>query len=194
MTTANRVLWSLVGVLLLAAGTLLALASLGLLGVDRTDLLVIADVGERWRAAGVWAPATTIVVGLAVAVAGGLLVRAEVRHRGGRSLPDLVSADDRRPPDHPSGRLRVATAALDRALARDISTHAHVRRAAVTLTGTPAEPRIAVRLAVTAQADIAELQAHLDAALTRFAATCHLRPEVTDVIVSLDASPPARVA
>jgi hypothetical protein len=197
MNAGNRILWIAFGVLLSAIGVVGTLASLGRLpGVDSGRLLIAPADADRWRGWDGWAFGVTIAAGLIVALLGFLLLRAQLRGRGGADLPDLV----REP--HPSsvdsstvtGRTHVASSALSHALTRDLQADRQVRRAAVRLVGAHQRPELLVRLAVTADADLGRLHDHVDAALSRFAATSGLRPHLREVSVRIADEQPARVS
>jgi hypothetical protein len=74
---------------------------------------------------------------------------------------------------------------LHHALTNDLESDRHVRRAAVRITGKSAHPQLYVRLAATADADVAGLAQAFDRAVARFTRTTGLRPEVADVIVTM---------
>lgn len=193
MTTINRVVWIIVGVLLAAAGVVGVLANLGVLpGVDRGRAVITAAMDERWRSWGSWASAALIVAGLIVAILGLLLLRAQFRHRGGAAMPDL-SKSTSDTAARQVGRTRVATNTLNGALTRDLLGNATVRRAGVRLTGERGAPDLRVHLAVTPDADIAELRRHVDRAVRRFGTTSGLRPNVAEVLVKVSSAPRERV-
>jgi len=205
VNTGNRLLWIAIGAVLTAAGVLGALVSRGVL-ISSQRTVLGPEVSRRWHDWEGWAFAAVIVGGLLVAVLGFLLLRAQLRGRGGPPMADVVLfnhpprlapvewKDDVafREPFVP-GRIRITTNALQHALTRDLATHATVRRAAVRLVGDRDHPEALVRLNVTADADVARLRSHVDSVLDRFAATSGLRPAVHDVVVTMADQPPARV-
>jgi hypothetical protein len=207
VNTGNRVLWVVIGAILTAAGVIGTLASLGKLswlGRDRT--LLGAEAARRWHTWHPWAVAVVIVVGLVVALLGFLLLRAQLRGRGGAPMPDLVSRRQRPVPapeeredqvlsevSSAPGRTRVSSGGLQQSLVRDLRTNREVRRVAVRLVGDPEHPEALVRLSVTPDADVTALRSHVDSALDRFAATSGVRPRVRDVVVRMADQPPARV-
>jgi hypothetical protein len=195
MNTGNRVLWIAIGVLLTALGVVAALASLGRLsGVDRDQSLITPADADRWRGWDGWAFGVTIAAGLIVALLGFMLLRAQLRGRGGAGLPDLVRKPDPSSVDSAvTGRTHVASSALSHALTRDLQTDREVNRAAVRLVGAEQHPELLVRLAVTADADLGRLHAHVNAALSRFATTSGLRPHLQEVSVRVADEQPARV-
>ena len=199
--TSNRVLWIAIGAVLTAAGVFGVLASRGVLVSARRTVLG-PEVSRRWHDWSGWWFAAVIVGGLLLAVLGFLLLRAQLRGRGGAPMADLVlfnhpprwapaDFNDREP--FIPGRIRISSGALEQALTRDLRGHAEVRRAAVRLVGDRLQPEVLVRLSVTADADVVRLRSHVDSALDRFAATSGVRPAVHDVVVTMAVQPPARV-
>lgn len=97
MNTGNRVLWAILGLVLLALGVAGALASLDRLpGVDADSSVLPSSLDTRWREAGFWAPLVSIVAGVVLVGLGYLLLRAQLRRRTGPStsalvLPDIVA-------------------------------------------------------------------------------------------------------
>jgi hypothetical protein len=198
VNTVNRVLWIVVGVVLLAAGVVGTLASLGRLGVDPDTPVLATDAIGRWRQwSGGWVLAVAIAAALLVALLGLLLVRAELRGQAGPTMPDLLLEPQPPAPDAgrtDAGRTVVAATALDHALSRDLQAHRRVRRAAAHLSGKPnAATQLHVRLAVTPDADLTELQTHLDHALLRLADTSGVRPNRREVVVTMGGQQPGRV-
>jgi hypothetical protein len=93
VNTGNRVLWILIGALLVGVGALGVLAHTGHLpGTDPDLPLLSPDVRERWDSWGVWATVGTVAIGLGVLVLGLWLVRSQLRRRARADLPDLVLA------------------------------------------------------------------------------------------------------
>jgi hypothetical protein len=196
----NRVLWSVIGLILLAAGVLGVLAGRGWLpGVDPAQPILTAQAVRRWNSWGNWAFVATTALAILLAVLGVLLIAGQLRRGGGVRIRDLLvrePAGEANPPAPESpdaGRTRVASTALHHALAHDLETDRHVRRAAVRITGKAAHPRLHVRLAATADADVAGLAAAFDQAVVRFTRTTGLSPEVADVSVTMPERQPERV-
>jgi hypothetical protein len=203
VNAGNRVLWIAIGALLTAVGVLGALASLGQLswlGRDRT--MLGPEVARRWHTWHPWAVAAVIVAGLLIAVLGFLLLRAQLRGRGGAPMPDLVTRSQ--PPEpvpeeqvragraFAPGRTRISSSALQQSLLGDLRANRQVRRAAVRLVGDSEHPEALVRLSVAADADVTGLRSHVDSVLGRFATTSGVRPRVRDVVVTMADQPPAR--
>jgi hypothetical protein len=205
VNTGNRVLWTAIGAVLTAAGVLGVLLNRGTL-LDRDRTLLGPEAVRRWHSWGGWAVAVVIVGGLLVAVLGFLLLRAQLRGRGGAPMADLVMprrhpapAPEERDDDvlsaYPEtfGRTRVSTSALRHSLTRDLQTNREVRGATVKLFGGHDHPEALVRLKVSADADVTRLRSHVDSALDRFAATSGVRPTVHDVVVKMADQAPPRV-
>ena len=216
---ANRIMWSVLGVVLLAAGVFGILVNQGLVpGIETNYTVLPEDLNDRWRDAGFWAPLLAIVAGVVLMALGVLLLRAELRRRGGRSLPEL-RLPDVVSPGHPStqgggadgqphadegqpgqegpaagGRTRIETGILARALSRDLASSRLVESASAHLIGTAAEPSVLLRLSVAPEADLSRLNGVVDGALARFAATTGVRPHLADVEVRLTRRSLGRVA
>jgi hypothetical protein len=188
--SGNRLLWTIVGLLLLLIGLAATAVSLGWFGRDPDTVLMPAWLEQRWRSWGGWAFGVAIAVALIVALLGVLLLRAELRRRGGASLSDPVLAPA---PGAARGHTRISAAALGQALSEDLQTHPAVRRAGVHLTGKARRPEVTMRLTVTPEADIGAVRGHVDAALSRFEATSGWRPDVAEVTVTMPNRSPQRV-
>jgi hypothetical protein len=199
MNTFNRVLWSIIGVLLLAAGVAGALASRGWPStIDRRQPLLTDRMIDTWNGSSALAAGLTIAGGLLLAILGALLLRAQLRRGGGAPMRDLTfgpaQVPNAAPSDRPNnGRTEVASTALHHAVERDLVTDRDVRRAAVRLTGSDQHPQMLVRLAVTPDADIARLAGHLDRAVQRFTTTSGVTPDLSDIVVRIPARAPVRV-
>jgi hypothetical protein len=190
-TAGNRLLWTIVGAVLLLAGVGMALSSagtFGTFGVDRDRPLVTDAFADRWSSWDGWAWAVAIAVALLVALLGFLLLRAELRGRGGGALADRVLAAA-----SGVGQTRVSSTALTRALTRDLQHHPGVRRAGVRFAGRERRPEVYLNLTVTPEADIGSVREHVDSALSRFEATSGWRPDLADVTVAVPAKEPQRV-
>jgi hypothetical protein len=198
MNTANRILWAVLGLILLALGVFGVLASLDQLrGIDGDSAVLPNSLNERWNEWGFWAPALTVVVGIVLALLGLALLRAQTRRRGGAATGELVvahvdSGPDGRAPSA-SGTTRVEGRTLVHALTADLARDRHIESASANLIGTAVRPRLVLHLDVVPGADLSQLHGVVDAALERFNRTSGLRPQVTDVDVRLTNERIARV-
>jgi hypothetical protein len=199
VNTGNRALWITLGVVLTAAGVFGVLANQGVL-ISRDRTLLGPAAVRHWHDWHPWAVTVVIVAGVVLVMLGFLLLRAQLRGRGGAPMDDLVTRD--RPTDPATespqwtapGRVRVTSGALHHALARDLQAHGQIRRASVRLVGDREHPQALVRLSVTPDADLTGLRSHVDSVLDRFATTSGVRPTVRDVVVNMADAAPARVA
>jgi hypothetical protein len=190
----NRVLWSIIGAVLLVAGVLGVLVSRGWPStVDKRQPLLTDATIEWWRAHSGLAAGLTIGAGVLLAVLGFLLLRAQLRGRGGPPMHDLSFGATPAAEGADNGHTGVTSSALHQALERDLTTDRTVRRAAVRLTGPTEHPQLLVRLAVTPDADIAHVAGHLDHAVQRFTTTSGVAPTLSDVVVRIPARAPERV-
>ena len=183
----NRVLWLVIGGLLLAAGVLGLLAGAGALPtVDRQWVVLTPELISAWNRNEALATTLAIVGGLLLALLGGLLLRAQLRRPGGARMGDLHLPQRPEPaqaePQVERGTIEVASRALHNALERDLESDRQVRKAAVRLTGPTGHPRLLVRLAVTPDADLARLAGHVDQAVIRFTTTSGVEPDAEVVV------------
>jgi hypothetical protein len=198
VTAFNRTLWIIIGAVLTAAGVVGVLARFNVMpGIPRSHALITPGMDAQWRSWDPWATAGVIVAGVLAAVAGVLLLRAQFRRRGGRSMPNInrlgtVPADTS-DGVREAGRTRVATSTLRQALTTDLQADVRVRRAAVRLTGAPSRPDLHVQLAVTPDADVTELRRHVDRAMRRFSTTSGLDPSLAEVVVRVSSNQRERV-
>jgi len=184
VNTANRVLWSILGGVLVLAGVVGILASQGWLpGVSQHRLLLPSDTGATWNRWGGWAPALAIAAGVVLALLGAWLLRAELRVHARPSLPDTDLRTPRRP-DRVGGRTQVDTAVLARAMRRDLQSEPAISSAHVRITGRPEHPEVSLRLEVAQGADLHPVHDHVDRALQRLAATMPGAPTIDEVLVS----------
>ena len=192
----NRVLWTVIGVLVLAAGVLGLLAGFGVLSsVDKSRTVLTQGMANTWNGNRSLSLAITIVVGVVLVLLGILLLRSMLRRPGGASMDDLHIQQPETGEPAPAqrhGSTDVASRALRQAFEEDLEGDQQVRRAAVRLTGPTDHPQLLVRLAVTQDADIARLAGHLDEAVDRFTITSGVRPELSDVVVRLPLRTTAR--
>jgi hypothetical protein len=185
MNTANRILWAIVGLLLLALGVSGTLASLGRLPSVPADW-VLLPLGRNatWHRFGGWAPAATILAGLVVMLLGWLLLRAELRRRTGRAMHELVLPSAAVPG---GGATVVGSGTLEKALSRDLARTRPLTGATAYLTGDPTRPMLTLRLAAAPDANLGQVKDIVDGALHRFAATSGVSPRIGEIDVRIAA-------
>ncbi len=195
MTHFNRLLWTIVGAVLTAAGVVGILARLNVMpGLPRDHGLITKSMDATWNSWGQWATGGVIVAGVIVTALGVLLLWAEVRGHAGKGMPDLRrSTKAETTPDetrYEGGRIQVATSTLNQAFTSDLQGDIRVRRAAVRLTGTHNQPDLRLQLAVAPEANMVALRNHVDRALARFNQTSGLNPTLAEVVVKMSAARP----
>ena len=192
MNRANRVLWTVIGALLVLAGAAGIAANRGWLpGVDTSRVLFAQDAGHTWHRLGFWAPLLAIVAGVVLAVLGVLLIRAELRLHERPAMTDLTlpAGTD----TGTGGRTEVDTGTLARAMRRDLRSGGGISDARVRITGRPDHPTVSLHLWVDPGLGLAPVHARVQRSLQRLAATRPGEPTVEDVLVTVEDSQPARV-
>ena len=196
MNRANRVMWSVIGLVLMALGVIGALISLGHLPHTDRDVTLWTDaMSNRWHTWGLWAPAVVAAAGLVIAVAGVALIAAELRPRTGRNVAGLVypvPAASSEPGDvadaartRVAGRIRVSGSTLRHALQRDLQSHPRIRHATVRMTGHADRPQLHLRLDLTRGSELTDVQSHVAEAVDRFRATSSLDPTVRETVINV---------
>ncbi len=195
MTRANRVLWTVIALILMAAGVIGILVNLGHFpGTDKDVPLLTDRINSQFRSWDGWAVGVTIAAGVVIAVLGIALIRAESRRRGGKSMPDLTFAhtlDELNPADAAAGAVpirgsvQVSGRTLRHALQQDLQKDPRIKHAGVRLTGRPAQPRLHLDLAVTASADLPTVHEYVAGAVTRFRTTSQLQPTLAETTIRL---------
>jgi hypothetical protein len=153
-TAGDRSLAVLVGVLLLGAGTLVALLSYGVFGADRAGRpLLDPMIVEALRAQPFTARVVAVVVGLSLVVLGLLWTARSVRPE---PRPDLVLEGGQ------DTSIVVSAAAASDAVATQAAALPGVGRARARLVGTEAAPALRVTLWLADDADVRDVLARLD--------------------------------
>lgn len=175
---AHRLLWTVLALLLVAAGGVALAVGAGRLPGGDAPLLGAAAL-TWWRAGTPWSPLALAVGGVLVAVLGQRLLVAGLR------VPGRLSGTLTQP-GNGGGRTRVAAGVLTDALERDLLRVPGTRRARVVLTGPVAGPDVWVEMCLDPYADVAAARDQVDAAVRRFATTVGCRPAHLDVTALLD--------
>ncbi|MEV0459203.1 hypothetical protein [Catellatospora methionotrophica] len=203
MNAGNRVLWTVIGILLTAVGAAGVLASLGRLpGVYPQSPLLWPGLIEQWRRWQPWGYPAVLVAGLIVAWLGSRLLRVQLRTHGRRHLPDLVSGQhnprridepgDGAGPSGPYGTTQVRYRAIADCLERDLATAGHLRHADVMISGAADAPELLLKLDTRPGADLNELRRHVGAALDRFTRTTGLAPAKVEISAGVHAGAAGR--
>ncbi|MGR6319298.1 hypothetical protein Q2K19_29455 [Micromonospora soli] len=175
---AHRLLWTVLALLLVAAGgAALAVGSGRLPGGD--SRLLGAGPVAWWRVGAPWSALAVALGGVLLALVGGRLLVA------GSRVPGRLSGTLAHPGDG-GGRTRVACALLTGALERDLLRTPGTRRARVVLTGPVTGPDVWVEVHLAPHAELAVVRDQVDAAVRRFATTVGCRPAHLDVTALLD--------
>jgi hypothetical protein len=175
---AHRLLWTVLALVLLAAGgTALAVGTGRLPGGDAP--LLGAGALEWWRTGAPWSPLAAAVGGLLLALLGQRLLVAALR------VPGRLTGTLARPGTG-GGRTRVPSGVLTAALERDLRRAPTTRAARVVLTGPVTRPDLWVELRLAPYAEIAAARDQVDAAVRRFTATLGCRPAHLDVTALVD--------
>ena len=172
MSTGNRVLWTVIGLLLAAAGVLGLGAGLGWFNrVDRGSA-VWPSAWTRWWQEHERAAVTLLVLAALLAVIAGItLMRRQLRTRPQPSIAVLGPGHVHDAQGRTRKHLNVRARGLSKAVAADFAGHREVRQASVALTGDPASPVVDAHLRVTSRATVPMLADHLSAAMRRLEST-----------------------
>jgi hypothetical protein len=200
--TAHRLLWTAIGVVLVAVGGAGIAASFGHLpGTHADSPLLWSGLLDLWRDIRPWSLVVTIAFGLLVALLGVGLLGRQMRPPHAAAMDEVTlrdsaaSTDAERAaltPDLP-GSTRVRGVVLARGLERDLARDPGVRSASVVLTGTPPRPEVWIDLHVTSRARIAAVRDSVAEAVERFRRTSGLRPSHLDVTARIDPAGSRRV-
>ena len=186
---ANRALWAVIGVVVLAAGVMLGLLHFGLVaGVAPSTELLSDDLLALWRNADGWNLPVLAAVGVLLFAAGLWLFGRQFRRRSAPGLMNLVTRGEA----EVRWRTRVRSAALLRALERDLVDRKIVA-AHVVMTGRPPQPNAWVRLDVAPGVVVSDVHERVEQCVDRFAATTGLRPRSLEVTVRPSRRSAARV-
>lgn len=177
---ANRVLWTLIGVLLLAVGIAIGLMHFGRMpGVSSDSVLLSDGLLDLWHRGDDWNVAVLVAVGAVVTVLGLWLFGRQFRRRSGPGLANLLSRGD---DDEVRWRTHVKSGALVRALERDL-VDKRIVGAHVVMTGRPPRPDAWVRLDLAPGVALADVNERVRRSVERFSTTTGLQPATVEVTV-----------
>ena len=178
----DRVLVTLLGLVLLAVGVLVVLLGTGVLGANRARRPLVDPVAASWVAAHApLARALAVVGGLVLVVLG--LVWA-VRALRPEPRPDVVLDES------PGSGLRVAHAAVCDAVRADAEQVVGVTRARVRMVGEDTRPALRMTLRLAEGADVRDVWAEIDGrVLARARRAFEVSALPTAVRIELDADP-----
>lgn len=190
MDAGNRVLWTIIGVVLLVAGGATVPASAGWLpGAETDSPLLWNALIEQWRDWEPWVWLGVALVGAIIALLGLWLISGQLRRGDGRVMSDLeIDAADGR------GRTVVGRSTLTQATQHDLEHIPGVQGAAVRLLGERDGPEVRARLDVRTDASLSAVAADVREALSRFTRTSGLGAETVDVTVRVDSGAARRVS
>lgn len=179
--TVNRVLWTVLGLVLAAGGIAGALASTGhLSGTDPDSPVLWSWAIETWRDAGTAAPAVTAALGALVGLLGYLLLRAQLPRRSSVPGNIFLSAPEDR------GVTKLRGGAVPGALAADLRQIEVVRDSHVTLSGPSEATAVRVRLDVLPDTTVSRLAVQVQHCLDRFTTTTGVHVADVEVTLRLD--------
>jgi hypothetical protein len=183
MDRLNRVLWTLIALVLMATGVLGVAAGRGYIrGIDPRSTLLPRPLLEQWRAWGIWAWLALAAAGLVLSWLGWRLLRASLRPGGPRALPTeliLKSHDGR----ETAGTIRLHSPALAHATEHALARHLAAERARVGLFGDLHRPELRVRIDASPDTDLPAMAEGLPRVLEELTATSGLRPDPVRVTV-----------
>lgn len=180
---ANRLLWLLLALLVLAASVGGLVASFGgLPGVPPSTPVLPGALVTAWERLGGWGPALVALAGIALAAVGWWLARVELRRAGRAAVRELPLP---RKGAALGGRTVVRGPALAHRIEDDLARVPGVTRALVALVGSPAAPQLRAQLDVAAAADLAGVREAVSRRLDRLTATLGTAPSAVDVTFRL---------
>lgn len=190
MDTGNRVLWIVIGVVLLVGGALVVAASAGWLpGFETGSPLLWNEVIELWQDWEPWVWAAVAVLGALVAWLGLVLIGTQLRRSGGHLMSDLsIESPDGR------GRTVVGRSTLTQATKHDLEHIRGVDGAAVRLLRENDGTDVRARLDLRDDVSLSALAAEVSEALGRLTKTSGLGFESVDVTVRTDGGAARRVS
>jgi hypothetical protein len=182
----NRLILTLLGLLLVFGGGLSAALGAGLFGTARSNRAVFDATVIRWWNEGGWKSfATVAAIGAVAAVLGALLAWRQPHRNDGRTrTPTVVfpAGEDGR------GETTLRSAALTHNLEADLQAIPDVHNATVGLFGRFPAIELRAVLAVGDSVDLERLPARVDHVLARMHTTTGTRPDPVQITIRFKAA------
>ncbi|MGH9066275.1 MAG: hypothetical protein ACRD0J_01930 [Acidimicrobiales bacterium] len=187
---ANRALWIVLAVVLVAMGGVGLSFALGAWGAGAANADIVTGTLVGWWREGSWMSfAAAAFIGLSALLAGLALCASELSGNGGRSrLGDFSLSGGLSPatgPGEDRGRTVVRAASLHHGLEADLRRIPGVEGALVSLFGTPEDLEVSARLRVDEATDLDKVVVSVHQAVERLGRLASVRPGDSDVTVSL---------
>jgi hypothetical protein len=182
---ANRILFTVIGILLIVAGVCGILLAQGLLPVLEPFQIYARMEEDLITEPAVWW-AVIILIGVLVAMLGLWYAVRQVAVRGGRRLDTMLLKRGE------LGATRLEPDAVGKAVTRDLDRMDGVTGSRVRMRTYLPEPSLAVRLDVSDDADIQLIRSRVDEALERLRRTLGTETVASDVTVRLRPPPPGQ--
>ncbi len=177
MNTGNRILWTIVGLVLTGLGVVGLLINLGRMPrTDRHQVVLWPELLRQWREWHTWMLVGVVALGLLLVLLGLLLLRGQLRRRSGASMRDLRMTS---PSD--MGQTVVGARVMVKGLEHDLANQPGISNAAAHLGGGSDDPRLRLWLTVEPGTNLDPIRRLVRLALSRFTTTTSLRP--ADVFV-----------
>jgi membrane protein implicated in regulation of membrane protease activity len=178
VNTANRVLWTVLGFLLTAAGAAGLAVSLGWIGGVNSHAPLWLPRWTTWWHSHLWIAILCLTVLAIVAIVVGLgLARRQLRRRAEPTITQLNGDQVSGPAGTRTEHLTIRARGISRGAATDLVRYREVSEASVALTGDPRTPTMDARLEVTPRVKVATLAEHFAASKRRLAATLGSEPQ-----------------
>lgn len=196
MNTVNRVLWTVLGFLLTAAGAAGIAISFGWIGVVNSHGPVWpAPWTHFWQSHQRIAVPSLAALAVIAIVAGLVLAWRQPRRHAEPTITQLRGDQVSGPSGHGPEGLTIRARGISHGAASDLVRHRDISEASVVLTGDPRTPTMDTRLEVTSRAQVAAVAEHFAASTRRLAATLGSEPRPRVLItIANDGARTRRVA
>ena len=182
----NRLILTVVGLLLLVGGGLAACLGAGVFGADRSNRDVFDGTVIRWWDEGGWKSfAVVTAIGVVAVVLGAVLALSQIRRDDGRHRTPTVIFP---PAEGVRGETRLHSPALSHHLEADLEAIPEVHDARVGLFGRYPTIEMRAVLAVGDNIDLERLPAQVDAVLARMQTTTATRPDPVQITLRFKAA------